>query len=256
MRDATEKIIARAEEVSGFPVQVESDPSIQTSSTVRYPRGSLKANLIRFDPQKAPKGPDYLVAYQCGYVIRTFECPSGGRYQFAVAEEGRKEAEKLLYGTKIGTQNPSVVGKIKDQIIDGLMVQLRSVPIGMRIERWIRRDYSSLHDQQETEVRRELDESQQVLSKKVKEMFPPKIYVANVAMNAAYAAFWAQLLDEPPLRVPYKTTRHYKEGMKLLNRWVEIEDVPEKDCELVDTWAEALGLEDWYEWISLDDLQE
>jgi hypothetical protein len=39
--------------------------------------------------------------------------------------------------------------KYADQLFDGLMTQLRSVPIGLRVDAWLAADYSELRELQQ-----------------------------------------------------------------------------------------------------------
>ena len=255
MRDPTEKIIAQAEEFSGYPVHVKAQESLSTPSTVKFPRGSLDACLVLYDPQRASE-PDYMIAYQCGFIIRFFRRPPDERRYFGAAETGRQETEKLIGQTKLGKTKPELVDGLAERLFEGLMTQLSSAPIGLRVDKWIRRDYPSLHELQEAEVRREQKENLEVLGESTRKMFPEKIYRGNIAINAAQAEFWSQVLQEPPLRSPYKGSRYYKKGMKLLNAWADIPDDPAEDRQLVDTWAKELGVADWYRWIPFEEMQE
>ena len=73
-RETTRQIVALAEEVSGFPVLVSEDPGLQTLAVVRMARGGALAHTISYKPSPGTQ-PDYLIAYQCGYIIRHFAPP-------------------------------------------------------------------------------------------------------------------------------------------------------------------------------------
>jgi len=61
LRETTRSIIALVEEVSAFPVLVSEDPNLQTLAVVRMARGGASAH--------------YLIAYQCGFILRHFAPP-------------------------------------------------------------------------------------------------------------------------------------------------------------------------------------
>ena len=64
---------------------------------------------------------------------------------------------------------PPHVGKeFAGRIITGLMLQLRSVPVGLRVDRWSTSTYPSLRDLQRTSIERQLGENAQALSTEVK----------------------------------------------------------------------------------------
>ncbi len=74
LRETTRRIIALVEERSGFPVLVSEDPSIQTLAAVRMARGGAAAHTISYRPSPGAQ-PDYLIAYQCGFILRHFTPP-------------------------------------------------------------------------------------------------------------------------------------------------------------------------------------
>ena len=74
LRETTRSIIALVEEVSAFPVLVSEDPNLQTLAVVRMARGGASAHTITYKPAPSSQ-PDYLIAYQCGFILRHFAPP-------------------------------------------------------------------------------------------------------------------------------------------------------------------------------------
>lgn len=74
LRETTRSIIALVEEVSGFPVLVTEDPSLQTLAVVRMARGDVSVHTIAYKPS-ADTQPNYLIAYQCGFILRHYAPP-------------------------------------------------------------------------------------------------------------------------------------------------------------------------------------
>jgi hypothetical protein len=69
LRDVTRAIIDQVERVSGHPVLVTEDRFLQTLAAVRMARGKALAHTITYNPA-AGNQPDYLIAYQCGFIRR------------------------------------------------------------------------------------------------------------------------------------------------------------------------------------------
>jgi hypothetical protein len=65
---AVEHLIRRVEELSGKPVHVGEDPSLQVMAVVTPARGVAPAHFVRYRPGVANL--DYLIAYQLGFVER------------------------------------------------------------------------------------------------------------------------------------------------------------------------------------------
>lgn len=129
------------------------------------------------------------------------------------------------------------------------MAQLRSIPVGLRIDAWILRDYQELAPLQRSAVLRQLQDGQATLAPDVRKIAPTKVYKASVTINAAFALFWARTWNDPALTLPYKSAGYDKPGARLLSIFDQIPDAPTTDRQLVDAWASELSLSNWYEWV-------
>jgi hypothetical protein len=255
LRDTTRSIIDRVETVSGCPVAVSEDRSLKTLASSRIARGANRIHTIVFNPT-AVKEPDYLISYQCGFILRLFEIPESERVDLAGTADARQTVYRLLTapdgpGKKLKLP-PETLSTLRDQLFDGLMRQLRSIPIGFRVDSWIMREYSELGQLQRDMIMRQIQDNLASLGPEAKKIAPKKIYQSNVTMNAAFASFWAKRFSDPTLTVPYKAAGLIKAGEELLGLLVEISDAPAADRDLVDAWASRLSLTDWYKWVPYD----
>ena len=171
LRDVTRAVIAQVENASGRPVLATEDDSLPTLASVRMARGNAPAHTITYNPG-AGSAPDYLIAYQCGFILRLFANPPSNRWDFAPAARSREIVHGLLTGPDGPARKlqlaPSAVEKLRDQLFDGLMVQLRSIPVGLRIDAWILRDYQELATLQRSAVLRQLQDNQATLAPDVR----------------------------------------------------------------------------------------
>jgi hypothetical protein len=254
LRETTRSIITLVEEKSGFPVLVSEDPSLQVLAMVRMARGDVSVHTIVYNPSgRAGAQPDYLIAYQCGFILRHFAPPPERRFDFSPAGTGRDTVGRLLsdpQGTasKLGL-SPTVREQLCDQLFDGLMRQLRSIPVGMRVDTWIRDSYPDLAPLQRRAALRQLQDNQGTLGPDARKIAPKKVYTTSVAMNAAFAAFWAREFDDPALSVPYRTAGYHKAGNDLLELFDRVPTEANNDRELIDSWGHHLSLSSWYRWI-------
>jgi hypothetical protein len=197
--------------------------------------------------------PDYLICYQCGFILRLFAVPAAGRVDLASTAEGRQVVQRLLTasdgpGKKLKLP-PETIETLRDQLFDGLMTQLRSIPIGFRVDSWIMREYPELLQLQRDMVMRQIKDNLAALSPDLKKIAPKKIYQCNVSMNAAFADFWAKRFSDPSFSVPYKAAGFLKTGQELLVILEEIPDDPSADRDLIDAWMDRLNLDGWYQWV-------
>jgi hypothetical protein len=68
-------------------------------------------------------------------------------------------------------------------------------------------------------------------------------------MNAAFALYWADKLQDPSIVLPYRSIAADADGKALLAVFGRADSSPIADWSLVDAWAEELGLRGWYQWM-------
>ena len=139
-----------------------------------------------------------------------------------------------------------VRGRLGDQLYDGLILQLRSIPVGFRVDAWVRDTFPALVEQQRASATRQLDEYQAALAPQIKKIAPEKIYRASLGMNAAFASFWGRELSDPSVTVPYKVAGLLPLGEELLAAADGLPSAPASDRALIRAWGDLLGVGDWY----------
>ncbi|HEV8719357.1 MAG TPA: hypothetical protein VGW77_01805 [Candidatus Binatia bacterium] len=257
LREITRSVITLVENASGCPVVVNEDRSLATLAISRIARGANKIHSISFNPS-AVREPDYLICYQCGFILRLFGVPA--RVDLAGTTEGRQVVHRLLSapdgpGKKLKLPAESIEA-LRDQLFEGLMTQLRSIPIGFRVDSWIMREYPELTQLQREMAMRQIKDNLAALSPDIKKIAPKKVYQSNLSMSAAFAEFWARHYADSSLSLPYKAAGYLKVGEELLAILDEVPHEPASDRDLVDAWSERLSLTGWYRWIPYDARQE
>ena len=246
----TQRLLEQVEQMTGKPIHLLPDSALPTLVTAKIAQGDAPAHLVTYRPNA--QGLDYALASQFGSVLRIYESPPVERADFAVKEEGRQSVRRSLDGPS-GTLSryklpEAVVKQAADQMFNGLMTQLRSIPVEMRIGAWLRAAFPSFQSAQEQYLAAEQTQAAQCLGPQVRAMTPPTIFSANAAMNAAYALFCDRLLGRPLYGVPYRSTGLADRGQALLDLWDQVPSDATHDRALVNAWGEELGLSDWYTW--------
>lgn len=253
LNNITQKVIDLTKERTGRPVLVTPDPSLSLLATVKPARGSAAVHIISYNPSAEPDA-DYLVCYQCGFILRIFEVAEEDRYDLGGTPQGISEVEKLvrahLKEAHLDLDKDTRIG-FQDQLFNGLMRQLRSVSVGLRVDDWLRRSYPELGSQQRAMAVRQLNENAATLQPRVRKLTPAKIYQASVAMSAAFAAYWSRAWNDPLPMVPFKTTGQLAPGEQLLKLWDEVPAEPACDRRLIQAWGENLGLKGWFGFVPL-----
>ena len=240
MNPVVEKIINEVEQRSGRPVLVCEDSNLTTLASITYARAGANAHILRYKPQ--PVDPSYHIAFQAGHALRFFSQPAEGRKDFSLPNVQRGEVMRRL---QIPGTMPS---KVQGMLIDGLLLQLRSMSTGFRVDEWLRKSYPELESLQVVSVRQQLADNSKTLSPQVRSMMPKKIVNCSTGMNGAYAFYWSRVLAEPQHWLPYKALGYENKVEELTRALTEISDEPNHDSSLVDQWALVLGLTGSYEW--------
>jgi len=253
LRDTTKNIISKLEEVSGYPVQVVEDKSLATFAALRIARGILPAHILSFN---APPhfSLDFLICWQCSLGLRLFEREQ--KFQIASSPETSQPLDKILYApdgavNKFGLDQSQAVS-LRDQLLQGLITHLYSIAVGLRVSESLTIEYPELLELETQHVERELKTNLEVLSDKVREMMPREVFDATHKINAAYALYWSRRLERTEIINPYRLHGFESAGNELLNIFESIPGEPAHDYELVDAWAEYLGICDWYVWVKYE----
>jgi hypothetical protein len=246
----TKNILDLVEQRTGYPIQTISDSSMQVLAKVKMASEEFPVHIVSYKPNA--RGVDYHIAYECGFILRLYENPPEERYHFAATDVGRSLVRKALSSNKqlkrMGLPDESVK-QLTNQFFDGLMTQLRSVPIGLRIDQWIWDDHPSLRESQKTSMAKQQQDNVQALSPQVRSVAPVTVFNANAAMNAAYALFCDRLLRNELYVVPYRSAGFENTGERLIELLDELPKDGIHDRELVDAWGEELEIANWYKWI-------
>ena len=255
LRETTRKIISLLEQKSGYPVQVMEDPDLSTIAVIRIARGNMPAHILRYKPLTPPPV-DYTICWQCSLALRLFDRQPEQRFQIASTSETSQLLEKILYAPnglaqKFGLAKAQT-DALRDQLLHGLITHLYSVAVGLRVSETLTIDYPELLEFEAGQVERELKMNHEGLSDKVREMMPQQVYDATHEINAAYALYWSNRLERPEIPNPYRLHGFESAGNELLQIFETVPNDPLHDYELVDEWAEVLGIRDWYVWVKYD----
>ena len=237
-------ILDRIETLSGRPVRFMEERDLPLLSTMQVARDGASFHVLRYRPSNEPL--DYRVAYQAAYTLRLFQCPEDERFDFMPLVEARAAARELVAGgMPLTDQEQSALAPFSAAVADWALLQLRSLPVGMRIDRWIRDTMPVLRSQQEEAIAEVQQQNLEATTKAVGRLTVPRHLAAT---NAAHALFADRLLGKEWFAIPYRAMGLTDDGQRLLSLLGEVPPDPRHDRELIDRWADALGVRGWYRW--------
>ena len=248
LRELQNQFIERVEAASGKPVILLSDPKFAGHATIKIATKDQPAHLLRYKPEQVEVLP-YLVAYECEFAIRTIKADPSTQFNLASKPNMLKEVLELMQRHHQGKDDiPShMVPQFAKQFGNGLGLQLRSMPITIRIDKLLHDAHPELTELQHESIDRQLQENMGALSPRAKVLTPDEIVRPNASMNAAFAKFFAGLWNAPMVFAPYVATGYGEAASALLAFHEQIPASSDHDRELVDAWAKYTGLDRWFE---------
>jgi hypothetical protein len=241
--DAQTQALTALEKLGGKPVALRENAELPNQARIHVAAAAEPAHVLTYNPAATAELP-YLVCFQCGLAERALRSARDERFNVASTPETYSRVQALVRKKK--TIPDGMVATYSQMITDGLGVQLRSMPVGIRLDRMLYQAHPELRGMQRVMAERQLKESVGCLSPSIKAMAPELIFNASVGMNAALALEWARLLGEDTYVVPYRLAGHVALGERLLMSLDTIPDTPHHDRELVFSWAEILGVDSLY----------
>jgi hypothetical protein len=251
LRETTRLIVKLVEEHSGYPVQIIDDPSLSTFASIRLARrGGVPAHILMYRPV-GNQAPDYLIAVQCGFALRLFAVQPELRVETGmnrVSLQRVRAALKQALRQNRQTLAASELEQLATQMYGGLITHLRSVPVGLRIARWLHENFPELHALQRSAVDQELKQNVEAARSARGGLLPELVVKPTLVINAAFAQFWAREYSDPDLAAGYTSGQNAQTGERLLSIWDSTPSMADGDVELGDAWASTLGLTGWYTW--------
>jgi hypothetical protein len=250
-KPVTHDFLALVERETGYPVQLVEEPGLPVLSRVRVAHEGAPLHSVSFRPAQ-DESVDYLICYQCGFVLRLFDNPPNARYQFVPAERGRAAIRTLIadQGSR-GANRRRGAPQLEDPaatLLGGLVERLYAVPVGLRVAEWILENHPELEAGQRLAVMQEVTDAQATLQPQVRESMPAPVFDALQALNAAQAIYWADQHGLRELASPFRAAGYQRAGRALLDIWRDSPGDPAQDRELVNRWASELHVADWGAW--------
>lgn len=253
----TRKIINKAIDVSGHGLQVhrKNMDNYGIHATVHLARQGEPDHVVAYD-SKHEELLDYLIAHECGHIIRTYLAAPEQRLVPSTDAENRRHVEAQLEAEvpdEIRVLPKHMRKKLVQMWHEGLVKQVANFPADMRIERWMKESYDGLQDLQRRAIDMQIVEHNQVLRHEVRRFTPERVYNPSIAMNSAYAFYMSMLYNDWRFFEPYG-----KQGYEMLASelslpvWGTRDDGHLSDIFAVNDWAQRFGIGGWFHWVRLE----
>ena len=244
----TAQLIASVEEVSGFRVTIDTVDGIQESAQMISARPGYPFHLIRVNSAQR-RYADYIVAVQCGMLLILWSDPA--RVPALVADQAKCDYwGKRWSGSKQMASMPRESAlRLATLHLQGLIQQLQSLPLEIRVARLIFESCPGLREMQHEMLTAYLRQLSEIFSPKFRQQVPQELFERNVAMSAALAKAWSELSASRLPIIPYEVTGYLEKGESLL---AVVDARPGNTSgnhvATVDAWAGQLGMGSLFAW--------
>ena len=250
LSSTTQGFLSEVESSTGLRVVVEEDPRLQAPllAKVQIARRGIPFHRVSYHPT-AQGMADYLVCYQCAFVLRLHSLPSAERFDLM---DNPVAQEDCLAWAKTHTAFAALPaddqGSFARFLSTSLISMVRSVPVGLWVDQDLRTRFPELRAAQEQAIRRQVETQSRVLAPEVRQNIPTPALRVNCALNAAFAKVWARELNEPGWCLPYLVDGSAAAGDALLEILEGLLPMPSNDRRLIQAWADHLGFGHWLHW--------
>ena len=128
---------------------VEPDPNLPgtTLAKVVMARGKLALHRVFYRPESS-SAPDYLICQQTGF-LRLFDTPPEKCFDFTASPKADAAVERVVRAHPVAKAlPPHALPQFCQLLRDGLLYHLRSVPVGMQVDRWLAKEFPALAELQ------------------------------------------------------------------------------------------------------------
>ncbi len=259
MWSVIEKIKKELSDISGYPVRIEAgNPPGETMAVIQMAwKHGRDYHLVIYKENAPDDILIHLVAHELEHL--RFECAArkAGKNRFLVVSSKNKEKaissmkEDVVRLKRKGFTEKSI-NCLTLQLAEGIVRQVQNGPIDLLIEKNLYNNYPLLRPAQFVSLAILAAQAEESVTKpNIRVQMPEHIVFASSAINGATALFLDKLwkgttcYSEPYHNLDSFSASH--ELFSILEDRIETMN-PGEEYEIVDVWAEKLGLKEWYQW--------
>ncbi len=254
LMDPVQTILGLVEERTGKEIRHVERKDLPVSAELKVAQRDESVHSLLYRNEHSEEV-NYLVAHQCGHVLRLFGAREGQRF---IPVANRKTMMSYLLEMDEDLQRlssvfgPEKVRKLVRLWYEGVVFQVTRMPPDIMIDRWLYDEYPELRPLQMNALRNQRRAAVLGLSDDMRKVTPSKVYYASNVMNYVY---FKVLEDHFHLDfvAPYHKTVFLYDGQSLVRLTEQgYVNTHEGDRAMIDEWARRLQITTWFEWKQLD----
>ncbi len=242
------RLVARAADKTGYPVVLCERDGLGYDFLLRMASPDQPWHDLAFVPEYRAYWLHFLVSASYK-VLRLWAAPPAERLVPAsAADRGLPWSDEAELRARFPELPDRVFRDLSVFLYQGLVRQVTSMPLDLRVERALHHALPEHRVEQERYLARQVADVVPHFSPSIQAATPPRVYAASTAMNVALA-LEASALTGADVDSVVRASPHYELGVQLdgLLQHVPV-DGHVGDRALTDVWASRLGVRDWYTW--------
>lgn len=248
------EVIQRVKEVSGKEITFRPAPDQLVPATSKIARARMPTHIIKYQPAMAHRI-NHLAAHECGHILRTMEADPSIRVVPVSNPETRAIAVRELE-KELSHLPDAMRGQMVEVWLGGLITQLTSLPACVRIERWIRREYPLLRNEQLLYLEEDVRKTLNGLTKRVERMTPKTIFRISNSITYAYLRGIESVTGKDCRKHFSGRTSIINTGIQLYEALGEEDTGYAGDIRVTNEWARVLKVTEWFAWTGFEDMPE
>ncbi|MBI5061351.1 MAG: hypothetical protein HZB67_03480 [Candidatus Aenigmarchaeota archaeon] len=247
----TKYLLKQAYEISGKPILVSANPSVADYAKVDLAWSGYPAHVISYNPQYEEVR-NYLIAHECGHLVRIFSAPSRDRRLLTVKSEGQSSVidsipEDIHQCLSNGVY-PENLYSIINRLYYSIVSLMANVPADIHIERCLYENCPGLLADQWDTLYRGMMDLQTTITRNSRDS-PATLLRKHGTLCYAFAAELDYIFSRNELASSVREFADEKQADDLQEILRGIGDQGHPgDVLTTNEWARYLGIQGWFGW--------
>lgn len=235
------------------PIIFKTVTGVPVDATTKIAREKMDRHIIKINTN-ALDYIEYLLAHECGHIIRTMEAHSKDRVNLAL-----NPIQYSMFCEKVERRIRGVVGatvsmKHAQFLTENVVLMMFNSPVDSRIERWIHEEFPGLRDSQKKYLDHYVSKILSSVGKNIERHSSSYIYEPVTAANYAYLKSLSHIIGEDKIKPFLKNKPLLKLGEELYKYIEVVDEGYVQDMTTVKKWGKILKIDELMAWRNFEDI--
>ena len=248
----TEAILQEASRISQKGIQTYADPELTAHASVRLAKHAEPLHYIRYRPDQQDVR-DYLIAHECGHIIRVFSTAPEQRKIATIPSNFRRFLydnsdirQYMLPDSLMADLESAMASAYKHY--DSIIGLLTDGPADVHIEQWIHDNYSTLREIQKRTLPQQAALTYVSLVNRLHQA-TRKMHRTEATLVYALSRKLGRIIENLEIAEQFRELADEQNAEYMQRALAEVGDRGHiGDVDTTNRWARYLGLENWFEW--------